>query len=262
TGETRYVDSYFVIIPVDANGAFGTPIALSKSTDESTTEPELIDFTVSMDVTEGSSSSMSVAFTPSDETTSYFACAYSSTYFGDKTDSEILEAIQALGAAYTDNIISGTQTLQFTTNGQAQVIYAFGVNANNAAVTELFKLEYEYVEEPGTTDPEAGFTVGIALTADEDSYKTITFTPSNSDVYTYTYAFPTYYYAGKTDDEIIAAILASSSYTMFLYKGTISRDIKYGEDFTAYAFSVVGSTPPFVADSGLFKADFSWSDTE
>ncbi|MFI3299031.1 MAG: hypothetical protein R3Y49_04440, partial [Rikenellaceae bacterium] len=33
TGETRYVDSYFVIIPVDANGAFGTPIALSKSTD-------------------------------------------------------------------------------------------------------------------------------------------------------------------------------------------------------------------------------------
>ncbi len=33
SGETTAADTYFTLIPVDANGAFGTPIALSKSTD-------------------------------------------------------------------------------------------------------------------------------------------------------------------------------------------------------------------------------------
>ncbi len=113
TGQTTAADNYFVIIPVDANGAFGTPIALSKSTDPSITEPEASDFNITMEVSASTvvTGNWNVEFTPSDLEQQYFSYVMSAAQFNSygSTDAEIIANLKAWGQ-YEWNLHTGVSS--------------------------------------------------------------------------------------------------------------------------------------------------------
>ncbi|MFI3299194.1 MAG: leucine-rich repeat protein [Rikenellaceae bacterium] len=137
TGSTRYAENYFVIIPVDANGAFGTPIALSKSTDESITEPEPEPeaLSISMAVTELTTSSVTVEFTPSNDTDSYYAYICDEDFMTAQSEYVQIAYIGMNGTKFT-----GVNSLTASITSKAKRAYCIGVDDSGTSTTELYSM--------------------------------------------------------------------------------------------------------------------------